>query len=64
MTFINLNVVNHNMIIYNHLSTILIVNYLEKTDNIQSDQIEESPKMYGIYFQDIVNLFAVFQEFK
>ena len=64
MTFINLNVVNHNMIIYNHLSIILIVNYLEKTDNIQSDQIEESPKMYDIYFQDIVNLFAVFQEFK
>ena len=52
------------MIIYNHLSIILIVNYLEKTDNIQSDQIEESPKMYDIYFQDIVNLFAVFQEFK
>ena len=64
MTFIDLNVVNHNMIIYNHLSIILIVNYLEKTDNIQSDQIEESPKMYDIYFLDIVNLFAVFQEFK
>ena len=64
MTFINLNVVNHNMIIYSHLSIILIVNYLEKTDNIQSDQIEESPKMYDIYFLDIVNLFAVFQEFK
>ena len=37
--FINLYVFNHNMIIYNHLSTVLTVDYSEKSDNIHSNNV-------------------------